>query len=477
MAKRGETKRIAVACQGGGAHTAFTAGALDAIVEDYRRQSEAEPRFEIVALSGASGGALCATLAWFELLLEKGSNQPPERFRRFWKTGYPDGIAASTLPEAILGDGAAFLRDAQWPWRRIADSLRSESGDWALHQDLPGPWFPFQFSARLRPYFFHQLFQAVDAAPGAHEARKTLEIARTMTASAAAALPPPWRGWLGGLADDAFELNPLLPDSALRREFDAQDGFRSLIERSFECDRARLERNRAGATEPIETELLIGAADVGDTVRLDARGGDGIENITNFKVFRASERLEQLTEVLLASGAIPELMRAVEIDGDHYWDGVFSQNPPILDLPDVHGPSLVGRHEPARRPEEIWLILINPMTRAEAPRELVDIDDRKNELSGNISLAQEVRAISKMNNVVATLEGGGRKRKYEEIRFRAIQMTPATKAALKLPSKLDRRRTNIDPLFAEGRAQAEAFLKAWRAGRNGATDAAATAAE
>jgi NTE family protein len=48
-------KRIAIACQGGGSHTAFTAGALKRLVSD--------ERYEFVALSGTSGGAVCALLA------------------------------------------------------------------------------------------------------------------------------------------------------------------------------------------------------------------------------------------------------------------------------------------------------------------------------------------------------------------------------------------------------------------------------
>jgi NTE family protein len=57
-------KRVAIACQGGGSHTAFTAGALKRLLR--------EDRYEVVALSGTSGGAICALLAWFGLLTEEG---------------------------------------------------------------------------------------------------------------------------------------------------------------------------------------------------------------------------------------------------------------------------------------------------------------------------------------------------------------------------------------------------------------------
>jgi NTE family protein len=56
-------KRVAIACQGGGSHTAFTAGVLKGLLRSGRLQEH-----EVVALSGTSGGAVCALLAWHHLL-------------------------------------------------------------------------------------------------------------------------------------------------------------------------------------------------------------------------------------------------------------------------------------------------------------------------------------------------------------------------------------------------------------------------
>ena len=56
-------KRVAIACQGGGSHTAFTAGVLKGLL-----RSEQLREHEVVALSGTSGGAVCALLAWHGLL-------------------------------------------------------------------------------------------------------------------------------------------------------------------------------------------------------------------------------------------------------------------------------------------------------------------------------------------------------------------------------------------------------------------------
>ena len=47
--------KVAIACQGGGSHAAFAAGVLDRLLS-----GEFLNRFELVALSGTSGGAMCS---------------------------------------------------------------------------------------------------------------------------------------------------------------------------------------------------------------------------------------------------------------------------------------------------------------------------------------------------------------------------------------------------------------------------------
>jgi Patatin-like phospholipase len=77
---RGEiTRRVAIACQGGGSHTAFTAGVLKRLL----RAEELE-RYEVVGLSGTSGGAVCALLAWHYLLRGAGA-RAAEALDAFWR--------------------------------------------------------------------------------------------------------------------------------------------------------------------------------------------------------------------------------------------------------------------------------------------------------------------------------------------------------------------------------------------------------
>jgi NTE family protein len=54
-ARTAKTK-IAIACQGGGSQTAFTAGALKALCE-----AQIADEFEIVSMSGTSGGRMRST--------------------------------------------------------------------------------------------------------------------------------------------------------------------------------------------------------------------------------------------------------------------------------------------------------------------------------------------------------------------------------------------------------------------------------
>ena len=55
------------------------------------------------------------------------------------------------------------------------------------------------------------------------------------------------------------------------------------------------------------------------------------------------------------------------------------------------------------KPDGIWVIQIDPEKREEEPRSMVDILDRRNELTGNLSLYQEIHFVEKINDLVAKL--------------------------------------------------------------------------
>jgi NTE family protein len=178
--------------------------------------------------------------------------------------------------------------------------------------------------------------------------------------------------------------------------------------------------------------LLVGAVDV--------LSGE-------FRAFNSrSDRIS--AETILASAAIPTLFRSVRPgDGGTYWDGLFSQNPPVRELTD-------------EGPDEIWVIQINPKELETEPRTVIEIADRRNELSGNLSLYQELHSIEKIDQLLekGLLSPDG---KYKQIVVRVIELSRSRfSRSLGTASKLNRDPRFIEDLMSHGEARAEEFLEA-----------------
>jgi NTE family protein len=93
-------------------------------------------------------------------------------------------------------------------------------------------------------------------------------------------------------------------------------------------------------------------------------------------------------KAVLASACLPTLFKAVEIDGEHYWDGGYSVNPaltPLIDSCDS---------------PDIMLVQINPLRRDQRPDTVPDIMDRVNELTFNASLLTQMRSIDMVNRLL-----------------------------------------------------------------------------
>jgi NTE family protein len=179
---------------------------------------------------------------------------------------------------------------------------------------------------------------------------------------------------------------------------------------------------------PGTPELVVGTVDINAGV---------FETFTNESV---------TAEAVLASAAVPNLFEAVEIDDHYHWDGLFSQNPPVSDL----------MHQPVeRKPDELWIIQINPQKLEGEPTSVDEIADRRNELSGNISLNQELGFIERINDWVE--EGKLPAEEFRQTEIRRIEMGRRYHCS----TKLDRDPEFIDELIELGRERAAAF-------RNGA---------
>jgi NTE family protein len=93
-------------------------------------------------------------------------------------------------------------------------------------------------------------------------------------------------------------------------------------------------------------------------------------------------------ERVLASGCLPYLFQAVEIDGEHYWDGGYMGNPAIYPL--IYGCDS----------RDVMIIHINPLERQELPTSAFEIMNRVNEISFNSSLMREMRAIGFVTELI-----------------------------------------------------------------------------
>ena len=156
-------------------------------------------------------------------------------------------------------------------------------------------------------------------------------------------------------------------------------------------------------------------------------------------------RNAQITpDVLLASGCLPTLFQAVEIDGEYYWDGGYSGNPTITPL------------VRECRSSDTILVQINPIVRNEIPRSARDIMNRLNEVSFNAPLLKELRMIALLHKVADPGRGEGAQ--WASMRLHRIATERVTE--LTSSSKMITEWPFLCGLRDEGRRTAGLFLDA-----------------
>ena len=315
-----EGTNVAIACQGGGSHTAFTAGVLRELL------AEIPSEYSIIGFSGTSGGAACAALAWYGHV--HPDEDPDELLSGFW-----DDLAAAS------------------PLHRAANNLLR----WSIQLQRAGVPVP-------------------DVSPAYSPGAK----------------------W-------------------------GENEFRKILERYIDFEAV--------------PELLDGSHPGLFLSSIDVCAG-------TFEIFREDDLS---SDAILASAAEPHLFEAVEIDGRHYWDGLFSKNPPLDDF---------MRADDIADPDEIWLVKINPQERPEPPRTMEGIDNRRNELSGNLSMNAEVGFINRINEFI---EKGYLPDRYTHTEIKRIRFSKGRK--LDWRTKLDRDPEFLDRLVRDGEKQARSFLE------------------
>jgi NTE family protein len=353
--------RIAIACQGGGSQTAFTAGVLHALFEE-----DIQKDFEIVSLSGTSGGAVCASLVWYAL--KRGEPDVCRRLMAFWQDNTPQSPYEWLFNDVVV------------KWLRAVNA-----GSWP----------------------------SLSLSPASPMVQAAMSFATT----------------------------------GIRESF---SDFRRLLQTHI--DFAEIACWGARSDRPV---LLLGAV-----------------NILTGRLAKFNSRLHPIqVEHILASCAVPSIFPAVEIGKDAYWDGLFSDNPPVDEL---IRPSFVGEGNIA---EEIWLIKINPTTRSSIPVRTDDIIDRRNQLEGNVSLFQQMVHLETFNDLL--MSGAFKEEFLKQWGVKApvripnifhdepdrpyhipcIEMSRKMQGSLDYEGKIDRSAENIEMLIEHGKKKGREFLE------------------
>ena len=348
--------KIAIACQGGGSQTAFTAGVLKSFFENHIHQKS-----NIVSLSGTSGGAICAALSWYSLVKwARGDTTPVEqRLLSFWQENSTQNMVEDFFNDFTVGYVHLVNRGL-------------------LPEIATSPHHPFR---------------------------------RALVAAGKAMLPR------------FYDFEALLASHIDFSEIKAWGSLASPV-------------------------LLVGAANV--------KKGE-------FKKFNSPEGEIQM-EAILASAAVPTLFEAVKIGDDYYWDGLFSDNPPIDELVDH---KIVGAEN---IPQEVWIIQINPQEKKEIPEAPEGIIDRRNEMIGNLSLLHDFEKIKMINRFIDFIEEKGSpdlKAKFlaryylpGKVFYYFVKMSDELMQDLNYSSKLNCASHHINRLFKDGEEKGKEFLQA-----------------
>ena len=361
MARASAKPKIAIACQGGGSQTAFTAGVLKSLAE--RGVGE---DFDPVSISGTSGGAVCAALIWYSFW--KGDKPRWKRLIDFWKDNEAQDWGEQAFNEAIVS------------YLRVVNSGLFPAFQLSSSSPIVKSWLSL-WSLGTRPHF--------------------MDFPRLLSRYI-----------------DFGELATWGP------------------------------RNH----RPV---LMIGAA-----------------NVTTGKLAKFVSTKEAIRlEHILASCAVPNIFPVVPIGDYVFWDGLFSDNPPVEEL---IRPRSVGAENV---PDEIWLIKINPTATDIVPEQADTIADRRNQMEGNISLFHQLDHLELLNDMI--LADAFRPEFLAQFDIKTpilipksfstdpdkpyhipcIEMPLEVQATLDYEGKIDRSSKNIEWLLEQGEACVPTFLR------------------
>jgi NTE family protein len=398
-------RKVAIACQGGGTHAAFTWGVLRTILET-KKLWDASPdggeTFDIVAVSGTSAGAMCALATWY-------------------------GLAPNTAdPDCGSVDKAVERLDSLWTTFAAATPVEH------LHNQLAGTLLTWKEKGVPLP------------GSNPYEAFHGLALRGLATMGAR----PEYLGF-------PALLEGLCPDFATIDWPRLANGHPRILVGAIEI--------LSGNFELFDSDKTLQDLDLATTGK----------EADQYRKTRWRMRRPISLAGVAASGTLPEILPAQAIEDTrfptsdpattvtrtgHYWDGLYSQNPPVRDLLDSDASD--------DKPDEIWVVRINPQE-FPAPTTgigLDDIRDRENDLAGNLSLNQELDHILTINRWIE--QHGNAHPPLDSrkvVTVRTIKMSRPTAWNLGHTSKLDRSPGHLARLREEGEEIAQRWLAEWRA--------------
>jgi NTE family protein len=156
---------------------------------------------------------------------------------------------------------------------------------------------------------------------------------------------------------------------------------------------------------------------------------------------------ELTLDMVLASACVPTLFQAVEVGGEHYWDGGYMGNPPLYPL--IYN----------TQSRDIVIVHINPIVRPEVPTSANEIQNRLNEITFNSSLIREFRAIAFVGKLIE--QGWLKDEHRDKLKHVLIHSIRSDELMcdLGVASKLDTSWPFLCDLRDRGRAAAGAWLE------------------
>ena len=500
-------KNIAIACQGGGSHAAFAAGALPVLLPQFRNADLAasqgstmpadgaaggtadgaadgaaaesgEDILRLTGISGTSGGAISALLAWYGFLIG-GPEAAKAGLERFW-----DANCARAPGERLfndIGQWAGSLAQVDLKLSPYLSPLREiETFATATWPMLTAMWPPlggwirgpyFQLRESIAPHIDFDLVGAIGdfcSIPQEIKRWQAVALEGRMADSAAergrllarqVAIEHDLRARLASsdwIAEWA-EAHALAPDTLLRASFDGLQ----LPELRFEPDALGSLAHAVREAARSLPQLLIGAVDIDSGA------------FVAFSSERAPIDAGITLDAVVASASLPWVFMAQSIqalDPETHeprrmacWDGLFSQNPPIKNF-------ISSGADPAKKPDGVWILQINGERydfsgKVAGPGNAQSGDElwhRRDTLSGNLSLNQEVAFIEAVNG---RLDDPGQRFRPHDKPIEVVRIVLDGEAVgrvlrkeLGLFSRFDRDPRLAQALLAHGREQAGRYL-------------------